>query len=300
MTVLFSLNAQVDDCGGATYEEVNNLVIIEAENLNYTGTDWSLKTDFPGYTGVGYLSWDGPTYYNTPGEGLLTTTIQINTPGTYRFRWHSKVGNGNSSTDHNDSWLRFPDASDFYGEQNGARIYPNDTGQSPNPVGASSDGWFKIYISGTTDWTWSTNTSDHDAHDIYVEFDTAGVYTMEISGRSTDHLIDRITLSNNATDPLDLDNTETPCPSTLSIDELDPNDIKTTMRLYPNPSSQYIHIAVTGNNSYEINTVNIFDMRGLKIDKVQFSNNTLDVSQLSAGLYILVTDSGETARFIKE
>ncbi|MEM1001621.1 MAG: hypothetical protein AAGH46_03110, partial [Bacteroidota bacterium] len=214
---LLSTKAQTNDCGGATYEERDNLVIIEIENLDFSGTDWSLRTDVSGYTGSGYLSWDGNNNYNSPGIGTVTTTIRINNPGTYRFRWRSKVGTGNNSTEHNDSWLRFPDADNFYGERNGNRVYPNGSGQSPNPNGASSNGWFKIYLSGSTDWTWSTNTSDHDAHQIYVQFDTVGNYTMEISGRSSNHLIDRITLSNNGNDPLDLNNTETTCENNLSL-----------------------------------------------------------------------------------
>ena len=52
----------------------------------------------------------------------------------------------------------------------------------------------KIYSSGTTNWTWSARTSDHDAHEVYVTFDTAGVYTLEISGRSKYHALDRIVL----------------------------------------------------------------------------------------------------------
>jgi len=109
-----------DECGQATYEDVNGLIIIEAENLAINGTNWNVKTEFEGYTGYGYLSWDGNNNFNSPGNGLISTTLKINTPGTYRFRWHSKVGNGSNSTEHNDSWLRFPDASDFYGEINPA------------------------------------------------------------------------------------------------------------------------------------------------------------------------------------
>jgi hypothetical protein len=38
---------------------------------------------------------------------------------------------------------------------------------------------------------------------------------MEISGRSKDYLSESITLSNNATDPPDLDNLETPCTNVI-------------------------------------------------------------------------------------
>ena len=51
-----------------------------------------------------------------------------------------------------------------------------------------------MYSSGTTSWTWSCRTSDHDPHEIYASFDTAGVYTVQISGRSENHAIDRFVL----------------------------------------------------------------------------------------------------------
>ena len=39
-----------------------------------------------------------------------------------------------------------------------------------------------------------TSTNDHDPFNIYVEFDSAGIYTVEISGRSDGHAIDRMVL----------------------------------------------------------------------------------------------------------
>ena len=60
-------------------------------------------------------------------------------------------------------------------------------------------------------WTWNTFTSDNDAHDIFVQFDSPGEYTMELSARSTFHLIDRLVLHQNASNPLSLNNLETRC-----------------------------------------------------------------------------------------
>jgi hypothetical protein len=114
--------------------------------------------------------------------------------------------------DGEDSWLRFPDATDFYAKKgDGNVVYPKGAQNHPWPNGAGSDGWFKIFQNSEADWTWSTLTSDDDPHEIYVQFDAPGSYTMEISGRSKGHLLDRIVLSKevpNATDP-SLD--ETPC-----------------------------------------------------------------------------------------
>ena len=74
-------------------------------------------------------------------------------------------------------------------------VYPKGTGKTPNPEGASEDGWFKIYRSGNDlDFKWQARTSDRDPHDIYVEFAQAKRYTMEISARSKAHGIDKFVL----------------------------------------------------------------------------------------------------------
>ena len=84
--------------------------------MDISGTNWIDTTTFTGYTGNGYLLWDGPNRYGQPGTGIIEASLIITTPGTYRFRWRSKVGIGTVSTEHNDSWLKFPDADAFFGE----------------------------------------------------------------------------------------------------------------------------------------------------------------------------------------
>ncbi|MBT8236390.1 MAG: Ig-like domain-containing protein, partial [Bacteroidia bacterium] len=202
-------NPGSEDCN-ADFIDSSGIVVIEAEDLAYSG-NWSLENDFNGFSGVGYLEWQGENQFQSPNTGFISTTINIQNPGTYLFQWHSKVGIGNNTTESNDSWLRFPDADSFYGEKNGSIIYPKGSGQSPVPNGAGADGWFKVYSSGQTNWTWSTLTSDNDGHSIYVTFDEPGVYTMEIAARSKGHLIDRITLSKPGIDGTDLTLSPTQC-----------------------------------------------------------------------------------------
>ncbi len=197
------------DCS-AYAEEKDGLVVIEAENLNLP-SGWEHRTSVAGFTGNGYVDWQGADSFSVPGNGIIATPIKINTPGTYRFQWRSKVGEGTNSTESNDSWLRFSDASDFYGQKGSSIVYPKGIGKTPNPAGASSDGWFKVYLNGTTNWTWTTSTNDNNPHAIYVKFDAPGTYLMEISGRSKNHLIDRIVLSKNVSNATDLSLTETLC-----------------------------------------------------------------------------------------
>lgn len=197
----------------AQFEEVNGLVVIEAESVPLVG-DWQLQTAIPGYTGSGYYVWTGSNHFNNPGNGVLEYKVNITTTGTYRFQWRSRITQGTSSSDYNDNWLRFPDASDYWAEKNGAKVYPKGTGKTPNPAGATADGWFKIYMSQLNTWSWQARTYDNNPHEVFVKFDTPGVYTMQISARSAGHGIDRMVMYHstfNSTTALDINQGETAC-----------------------------------------------------------------------------------------
>ncbi|MEM7109045.1 MAG: hypothetical protein AAF519_12530, partial [Bacteroidota bacterium] len=175
------------DCGETSnllFSEENDFVLVEFEDADFEG-DWQLVNDLSNATGRGYMLWEGDNFFGQPGNGLATYRLNISSPGLYRFIWRSAVKEGDNGTEANDTWLRFADADDFYGEKsNGSLVFPRGTGKTPNPEGASSDGWFKVYRSGNDlDFKWQSNTSDNDAHPIFVQFDNAGTYTMEVSGR---------------------------------------------------------------------------------------------------------------------
>lgn len=196
------------------FNEVNGLVVAEIESLKPTGS-WVERADRPGFTGTSFFEWTGPDLFGEPGSGILNYIIKINTPGTYKFQWHNKVGHGSNPTEANDSWLRIPDADRFYGlpynkPNNTDTILPHGVCIDNCPHGAGKDGWFKAFTSGATAWAWGAYTSDSDAHDIYAEFDTPGFYTVQISGRSKHHLLDRFVLSKNGVEnPQSLSHRET-------------------------------------------------------------------------------------------
>ena len=130
--------------------------------------------------------------------------MEITTPGVYRFQWRNQVGNGTVTTEHNDTWLKI-EADAFYGQQGGGSIVcPKGLNPAENeclgdaPEGAGSGGWFKVYSSGANNWSWSSNTSDNDAHQIYARFDAPGVYNILVSARSSSHAIDRMVLSHSS------------------------------------------------------------------------------------------------------
>ncbi len=175
------------------FAEKDAFIKVEFENA-VLPSEWQLKTT-NNASGKGYGVWTGSQSLGKPGNGLIEFKLDIKTSGIYRFLWNSAVTEGNNGSDHNDSWLKFPNASDFYGEKNGNKIYPKDSGKTPNPKGASADGWFKIYRSGNDlDFKWQALTSDNDSHKIYVEFKKSGIYTMQVSARSTGHAIDQFIL----------------------------------------------------------------------------------------------------------
>jgi hypothetical protein len=191
----------------------NGVLVIEAEKLKLSAS-WKVNSQASGAYGSGYIEWTGPSQNSKPGVGLISVKLGIDQPGRYRMQWRSRIGAGTNTTEHNDTWVRFPDAAAFYGMKAASggesRRYPKPQCDDstfmakvlalPNvtsatcPSGSTASGWFKVYCSGASDWKWSTNTSDNDAHQIYAEFAQAGTYTLELSARADLHLIDRIVI----------------------------------------------------------------------------------------------------------
>ena len=189
-------NLLCDNIANYVFVEKDGLIHVEFENALFP-SNWNSETTSSNTSGNGYMVWNGPQNLTTPGTGLVKYKIKVVNSGTYRFIWKSAVKEGASGSDHNDTWLRFNDANDFYGKKPNSNsiVYPNGTGKTPNPNGSSSNGWFKIYRSGNDlDFKWQASTSDNDSHDIYVVFNASGTYTMEVSARSSGHAIDQFVL----------------------------------------------------------------------------------------------------------
>lgn len=190
-------------CDGAQFEEKNGIVVIDMESIA-PATGWNELTSFGGYLGDSYFEWRGPASNNSPGNGLLEYKVKINTAGKYGFMWRAMVGMGTNTSEHNDSFLRFPEvaACKVYGEKGATKKYANGCGTCGTIVsGTSKDCWYKIY-GHALDWAWKADTSDNDARNIFVEFDAPGVYTIQVSGRSQYHRVDRMVLYNTATSSL--------------------------------------------------------------------------------------------------
>ncbi|GGG51016.1 hypothetical protein GCM10011414_20750 [Croceivirga lutea] len=190
-----------------TYLERNGIVSVEFETVAGE-IEWERGNQLSGFDGEGYLVWNQADSFQTPGNGILTYKLNIATPGTYQFVWRSRITEGDTQSEANDSWLRFNDAADFFGQRENSIVYPRGSGKTPNPEGSSADGWFKIYMNRVGEWFWRSNTSDNNPHDIFVTFESSGIYTMEVSGRSQFHGLDRFVLFTGSATLTDAQNAE--------------------------------------------------------------------------------------------
>jgi len=204
------ISGTIEDGTGGGFLEENGLVVVEAES-GVVVPDWSLTTA-GGATGI----IAGTDHFSNQDGGTIPYQINITTPGVYRFNWRNFYS-GSNPTEENDNWLRFPNINGvwFFGYQGspgseaaliseleGAQnniVFPKGSPRvtaGTTPAGTGSNGYFKVYKSsgGSETYTWQAFTNDNLPYNIYVRFENAGVYTMEISERSAGHAIDRFAL----------------------------------------------------------------------------------------------------------
>ena len=196
------------NCGA--FLEQNGMVVVEIES-SPTAHKWSSQTGVSNYTGTEYYEWD---HGNTSlaltnyGSGILSYQVQITMPGTYRFKFRSASP---QVSDHNDAWVRFP--------TNGAVA----------PLGSS---WFKVYQNKSgNNWTYETKGEHNGQHaQVYTVFNTPGVYTIEVSGRSTRFKIDRFVLYHSSVADSTAENSSLPqsptanCAGTNTLNNLSANN----------------------------------------------------------------------------
>ncbi|OEK08819.1 hypothetical protein A8C32_00655 [Flavivirga aquatica] len=177
---------------GCPFEEKNGLLIIEAENVqNYDEALFTLETGKVGTTnptGTGYLRYNGPDHYGAQvAAHTVAYKIKINNPGEYQFIWRNvrdpKATTGDAA---NDSWLLIKD--------NGARFYGKKGGTEYTLTKHT-----KLWVQ-KSDFVYECFGETHqggkkiNSMSIWVDFPTAGEYTIEYGGRSNGHSVDRLTL----------------------------------------------------------------------------------------------------------
>jgi len=151
-------------------------------------------------------------FQNPESGGKHSYSITFNQTGVYRVNWLSKINIGNSDSESNDNWLKFPntDGIVFFGAKGNTStesalissqnsntnvVYPKGSSRitgGTTPEGAGKDGWFKVFMNTKSAWVWEAKTSDNDGHQLYVRILNTGTYTMQISNRSNGHAIDKV------------------------------------------------------------------------------------------------------------
>ncbi len=154
------------------------VITIEAESIGSAG-DWKIVNDAKA-SGGKYLTWEGlsPERNNSSPDDTMSVSFDVTVPGDYSFVWAMRQPSDVESDKANDSWVNFPNAD---------RFGPSTGGSYGGPI--------KVFGNGTNDFAWkATADVNHKKSQLEMEFDSAGTYTMELSGRSHGHQIDKIVL----------------------------------------------------------------------------------------------------------
>jgi len=148
--------------------EQNGLVVMEVESSPLAG-DWKLENSVTPYLGTCYYTWrrGGATSITSAGQGVLSYKVKISKPGTYNFRFRSYHNYPADQTQQNDTWVRM-----------------------------DSGNWVKCYQVNSASGSWNFKCTFEIGHDhVAPAYQlTAGTHTLQLSGRSYGHSVDRIHL----------------------------------------------------------------------------------------------------------
>ncbi|MFC2111626.1 discoidin domain-containing protein [Bacteroidota bacterium] len=183
VSIAFQPLCSTEECTESdVFEENDGYLVIDMESVVVPNANWSFRTG-SGTLGDGFLEYIGPDHMSSEvSSARMLYKIKISTPGTYQFLWRTRRGFDSQAADQeNDSWLKIS-ASKFYGTKNGATI-------------DCSGDFIKVWMQ-KTDFLFECFGEHHGTNGmaIYADFNSAGEYTIEVSGRSKGHLIDRMAL----------------------------------------------------------------------------------------------------------
>lgn len=195
----YTLNADSCECEKDPEPFTPKIIKMETETAVLVNANWKLKTEISNYKGTGYIVWEGNSRFGTPkANEALTYKINVEKAGTYAFKWRSyiaKIDPDEGAGGHNDSWIGFPDADDFFAVRD-----KEDEAFSRKTPNATKLYYFKAYMNTLNKWNNWCGTVDFKPHGIYATFDTSGEYTVSIAPRSNYHAIDQFTLTEVAPD----------------------------------------------------------------------------------------------------
>lgn len=171
-------------CTGDAFVEKDGYVVVEAESIELNSS-WAKTNSFSvNALGEGHIEYTGGNSYGSvPEASILEYKIEINTPGTYQFKWRSRNGKTAAAFDQeNDSWLKI-EADEYYGTKDGTKTNIGDH-------------YAKVWIQNLNEWSWNSQ-GEHggvNGMQVFARFDNPGTYSVFIAGRSKNHPIDRFVL----------------------------------------------------------------------------------------------------------
>ena len=170
---------QGDNVTAGAYMPDDGLVVIEFESGAAAGS-WASETSLTGFAGSSYLTWRGPTNYNTPGVDEFGFDFWVEDAGSYAFRIHNRHDFADS-TEENDCWVRMDDGA-----------------------------WVKVFSWQRGQWTWVTNHEFSSSNKPEAAYQlSAGNHRIEFSGRSAGFSMDRFHLfDSGVVDPMNTSHAE--------------------------------------------------------------------------------------------
>ena len=179
------------------YLEEDGLVKVQFEDImngSRPPSGWVYQNrsngDNPGFEGDGYYYWkneDSTALDSRATQGLITTTVFIQDPGTYTLFLRSTRDSNGPSDARNDIWVNIDgDTTD---------VLPP---RSPRMV--ETDGFVKLY-GASTGWGFSRNFDDlsTDRNPVSNVVLSEGFHTITFAGRSQGYHIDSFQLSKSGT-----------------------------------------------------------------------------------------------------
>jgi hypothetical protein len=166
------------------FVEENGLVVMEAERLKLPSV-WSEQNSIQGHMGDGYIIYTGKGSMQGTNDQVLTYKFQITKTGIYEFAWHCRNGEGAEKGDkENDSWLK---------------IVADEVSKVIRGKSKDFTQFEKVHLSSLGEWNWLGHKPRMQGPEtpgvrVFATFNKPGIYEIQISGRSTGHTIDRLTL----------------------------------------------------------------------------------------------------------
>ena len=197
---------------------------------------------------------------NTPEKLVLAVPY-------YGQHWKTTTNVAESSTTSSEGSTRFRD-TETEALTNGGWLWNTDF-EYP---------WYRWYDGTNWNQVWSDNTQSVEAKfDLALAKNLGGVGMWALN------------YDGNRTEFWDL--IETKFGATASVDD---SFIKKNIKIYPNPSSDFIHIANSKN--IKLNKIEMFNLLGQMILQVQTEDKLINISHLTSGVYFLKLEDGKGKR----